>query len=157
MPLLPSDLPKRPADVIGVLSRLALAALFVSGGRHVWRHPDGPAEASRDFLHTCRRVVPPLGRVTDRQLVRANAAVHIAAGAGLAVGRAPALCATALAASLAPTTVAAFPFWKQPAGPQRAKLQGEFLKNTAVAGGLVALALGSRTLTSHLADGEPHR
>ncbi|KUN74975.1 hypothetical protein AQJ64_44480 [Streptomyces griseoruber] len=124
------------------LSRLALATVFVSGGRHVWRHPDGPAQGAETFLKSCRRAVPLLDRFTDRQLVRANAAVHVTAGAALAAGIAPAASATALAGSLVPTTLAAFPFWTQPEGPQRARQQGDFLKNLALAGGLLAVLVG---------------
>ncbi|WP_425826320.1 hypothetical protein [Streptomyces fractus] len=140
----------RPHAVGRVASRLALAAVFVSGGRHVWRHPDGPAQAAGPLLQRLRASTPLLDRVTDRQLVRLNAAVHVAAGAGLATGRASGVCATALVGSLVPTTLAAFPFWKQPEGPGRAKQKGEFLKNVALAGGLLA--------TATLAAGDrPHR
>jgi hypothetical protein len=70
-------------DIGRALSRLALAAGFVSGGRHVWQHPDGPAQGAETFLTRCRRTVPLLDRFTDRQLVRANACVHMTAGAAL--------------------------------------------------------------------------
>ncbi|WP_181806083.1 DoxX family membrane protein, partial [Streptomyces shenzhenensis] len=80
------DTPPRYDDVGRALSRLALAAVFVSGGRHVWQHPDGPAQGAETFLKRCRRAVPLLDRFTDRQLVRANAAVHMTAGAALAAG-----------------------------------------------------------------------
>ncbi|MGW2048320.1 hypothetical protein ACWCPF_24510 [Streptomyces sp. NPDC001858] len=135
------DTPPRHDDVGRALSRLALAAVFVSGGRQVWRHPDGPAQGAEPFLKRCRRAVPLLDRFTDRQLVRANAAVHVTAGAALAAGLAPVAAAAALAGSLAPTTVAAFPFWTQPQGPQRARQQGDFLKNLALAGGLLAVVV----------------
>ncbi|MGW4912809.1 DoxX family protein [Streptomyces sp. NPDC004270] len=146
------ETPPRYADVGRALSRLALAAVFVSGGRHVWQHPDGPAQGAETFLKRCRRAVPLLDRFTNRQLVRANAAVHVTAGAALAAGIAPAASATALAGSLVPTTLAAFPFWTQPDGPQRARQQGDFLKNLALAGGLLAVVVGGgrhtrRTLT----------
>jgi uncharacterized membrane protein YphA (DoxX/SURF4 family) len=141
------DTPPRFDDVGRALSRLALAAVFVSGGRHVWRHPDGPAQGAETFLKRCRRSVPLLDRFTDRQLVRVNAAVHVTAGAALAAGLAPAACATALVGSLVPTTLAAFPFWTQPDGPQRVHQQGDFLKNLALVGGLLAVVVndGRRT------------
>ncbi|MGW1711873.1 DoxX family membrane protein [Streptomyces sp. NPDC002156] len=135
------DIPPRYDDIGLVLSRFALATVFVSGGRHVWRHPEGPAQGAGSFLKRCRSAVPVLDRFTDPQLVRANAAVHVVAGAGLAAGLAPAVCATALAGTLVPTTLAAFPFWTQPEGPQRVRQQGDFLKNLALAGGLLAVAL----------------
>jgi uncharacterized membrane protein YphA (DoxX/SURF4 family) len=108
----------------------------------VWRHPDGPAQGAESFLNGCRRAVPFLDRFTDRQLVRANAAVHMTAGAALAAGIAPVASATALTGSLVPTTLAAFPFWTQPDGPQRVRQQGDFLKNLALAGGLLAVVVG---------------
>ncbi|MGY0064292.1 DoxX family protein [Streptomyces sp. LZ34] len=141
------ETPPRYDDVGRALSRLALAAVFVSGGRHVWRHPDGPAQAAETFLKQCRHTAPVLDRFTDRQLVRANAAVHVTAGAALAAGLAPAACATALTGSLVPTTLAAFPFWTQPDGPQRTHLKGDFLKNLALAGGLLAVVVGGRRRT----------
>ncbi|MGW1786901.1 DoxX family protein [Streptomyces sp. NPDC002143] len=143
------ETPPRYDDVGRALSRLALAAVFVSGGRHVWRHPDGPAQGAETFLKRCRSAVPLLDRFTDRQLVRANAAVHVAAGATLAAGLAPAACATALAGSLVPTTLAAFPFWTQPDGPQRTRQQGDFLKNLALAGGLLAVVVNGRQRSRH--------
>ncbi|MET7519580.1 DoxX family membrane protein [Streptomyces sp. NPDC005480] len=141
-----SERPVRGADVGRALSRVALAAVFVTGGSQVWRRPDGPAQAASSLLGRCRSAVPRLDRFTDRQLVRANAALHMTAGAALAVGAAPRACAAALAGSLVPTTLAAFPFWKEPPGPQRVHRQGDFLKNVALAGGLLASALtGGRT------------
>lgn len=141
------ETPPRYDDIGRALSRLALAAVFVSGGRAVWKHPDGPAQGAETFLKRCRRTVPLLDRFTDRQLVRANAAVHMTAGAALAAGIAPAASATALAGSLVPTTLAAFPFWTQPEGPQRTRQQGDFLKNLALAGGLFALVVNSERRT----------
>ncbi|GCB43724.1 DoxX family membrane protein [Streptomyces sp. NL15-2K] len=141
------DTPPRYDDIGHALSRLALAAVFVSGGRHVWQHPDGPAQGAETFLKRCRRAVPLLDRFTDRQLVRANAAVHMTAGATLAAGIAPAASATALTGSLVPTTLAAFPFWAQPDGPQRVRQQGDFLKNLALAGGLLAVMVNSERRT----------
>ncbi|MFJ9179449.1 hypothetical protein [Streptomyces sp. NPDC102360] len=83
--------------------------MFVSGGRQVWRSPDGPAQAAGPLLKRCRDAVPLLDRLTDRQIVRAHAAVHVAAGAALAAGRVPTTCATALAGSLLPTTLPPLP------------------------------------------------
>lgn len=141
------DTPPRYDDIGRALSRLALAAVFVSGGRHVWQHPDGPAQGAETFLKRCRRAVPLLDRFTDRQLVRANAAVHMTAGAALAAGTAPAAAAAALTGSLVPTTLAAFPFWTQPDGPQRTRQQSDFLKNLALAGGLLAVVVNSERRT----------
>ncbi|MEY9842585.1 hypothetical protein [Streptacidiphilus sp. EB103A] len=40
------------------------------------------------------------------------------------------------------TRLPAFAFWTQPAGPQRAHPQSDFLKNLALADGLLAVAVG---------------
>ncbi|MGD6741560.1 hypothetical protein ACOKM3_06900 [Streptomyces sp. BH106] len=48
-------------------------------------------------LLLCRGALPPLTRLTDRQLVRANAALHVTARAALATGVAPRPAAVALA------------------------------------------------------------
>lgn len=141
------ETPPRCDEAGRALSRLALATVFVSGCRHVWRHPERPAQAAGAFLKRCRRAAPVLDRFTDRQLVRANAAVHVTAGAAPAAGLAPTACSTALAGSPAPTTLAAFPFWTRPDGPQRARLRGDFLKNLALAGGLLAVTLAGRRRT----------
>ncbi|MBO4256946.1 DoxX family membrane protein [Streptomyces griseorubiginosus] len=133
------DLVHRSHDIGRVVSRIALAAVFVSGGRHVWQHPEGPAQGAQTFLKRCRRAVPVLDHFSDEQLVRINAAVHVTAGIGLGTGLAPAASAAALAGSLVPTTLAAFPFWTQPEGPQRTHQQGDFLKNLALAGGLLSV------------------
>lgn len=133
------------ARVVGrVASRIALAAVFAGGGWQVWNQPDGPTAAAGPFLARCRKTARPLERYTDRQLVRLNAAVHLGGGVALATGVAPAAAAAVLASSLAPTTVAAFPFWTQPPGPQRAHHRADFLKNLALAGGLLAVALRQR-------------
>lgn len=132
------------ASAARIASRIALAAVFVAGGWQVWNQPDGPATAAGPFLARARKTVTPLERRTDRQLVRLNAAVHLGGGVALAAGAAPAAAATVLAASLVPTTVAAFPFWAQPAGPQRTRQQADFLKNVALAGGLLAVAIGKK-------------
>lgn len=130
------------ARVLGrVASRIALAGVFAGGGWQVWNQPDGPAAAAGPFLARCRKAAPQLERHTDRQLVRLNAAVHLGGGVALAAGVAPPAAAALLAGSLAPTTAAAFPFWTQPPGPGRARQRADFLKNLALAGGLLAVAL----------------
>lgn len=130
-----------PAALIRAVSRIALAAVFLDGGRHVWNNPDGPAGAAGPLLTDLRRTLPPLHRFSDRQLVRLNAAVHLGGGVGLATGVAPAASALLLAGSLVPTTLAAFPFWTQPAGPERGHQRANLLKNLALAGGLLAVAV----------------
>ena len=72
--------------------------------------------------------------------MRANAAVQLAAGTLLALGRLPRLSALALAGSLAPTTAAGHPFWTVEDPAKRAQQRIQFNKNLAVLGGLLLAA-----------------
>ncbi len=73
--------------------------------------------------------------------VALNAAVQIGAGSMLAAGILARLAALALAASIVPTTLAAHRFWEQEDPVQRSRHRVEFLKNTAIVGGLLVVAL----------------
>lgn len=126
--------------VTRAVGQAALGAVFVSGGRKVWGAPDGPAAAAGQFLARTKKLIPALAPVEDRQLVRLNAAIHLGAGLGLATRLVPRLSALLLAGSLVPTTLAAFPYWTRPPGPERDRLTAEFMKNLALAGGLVSIA-----------------
>jgi putative oxidoreductase len=127
-------------------SRVAQSVVFLMGGSAVWANPAGPSRAAAGFLSNVREHCPPLSGVSDEQFVRANAAVMVTGGLALGSGLAPRFGATLLLGSLVPTTVAAFPYWTMPTGPERMHAQSDFLKNLAVAGGLVAtLAYSLRT------------
>jgi putative oxidoreductase len=73
--------------------------------------------------------------------VRANAAVMMAAGGLLMLGKAPRLSALALAGSLVPTTLAGHSYWEVE-DPATRKIQRiQFHKNLAMIGGLLFAAL----------------
>jgi putative oxidoreductase len=74
-------------------------------------------------------------------LVRANGAVQVAAGTLLALGKSPRLAALVLAGSLVPTTYAGHAFWNEVDDEDRARQQIQFLKNLAVLGGLLTVAV----------------
>lgn len=123
-----------------------LAATFVAGGVTALRHSETLAGTARPVTDTLlkgvRKVAPqapvPTNEVT---LVRLNAATQIAAALGLATGRAPRLCATVLAASLAPTTIAGHRWWEESDPEQRTNQQVHFFKNVSMLGGLVLAAV----------------
>jgi uncharacterized membrane protein YphA (DoxX/SURF4 family) len=77
----------------------------------------------------------------DELVVRGNAAVMVAAGALLALGRAPRLSALALAGSLVPTTLAGHSYWKVEDPDVRKVQRIQFHKNMALIGGLLFAAL----------------
>jgi putative oxidoreductase len=141
--------PQRGLTTYGAVSavaRVAQSAVFVGGGRAVWSNPAGPAAGVAPFLSKVRSRVPLLTNVNDEDLVRLNAAVMIGGGLALSTGLATRIGATLLAGSLIPTTIAAFPFWQMPEGPERMHTQSDFLKNAAVWGGLLAtLAYAGRS------------
>ena len=76
----------------------------------------------------------------DETYVRINGAVQVGAGLLLAVGKAPRLASTALAASLVPTTLAGHRFWEYE-GEERQAHQIHFMKNVGLLGGLILAAV----------------
>jgi len=120
------------------LARVLLSGIFMSSGVDVLSNPEPRAVIATPFLERIRPLAPSLS--SDPILVvRANAAIQIAAGTTLAVGILPRLSALALAGSLVPTTLGAHRFWEQqePAATQQ---RTQFLKNAAILGGLILVA-----------------
>lgn len=78
--------------------------------------------------------------------MRANGATMVAAGAMLATGRLPRLGGLLAALSLAPTTVVGHAFWEKSDPAERAQHRTQFLKNLAIIGGslMVAVDTGGR-------------
>lgn len=113
-----------------------LAVIFVVGGIEVLGRPHRRAELAAPVVDLIRQAAPALpgDRVT---LVRANAAVHVVAGAMLAAGRAPRLAAGVLAASLVPTTIGGHRFWAIDDPVERARQRTHVGKNLAILGGLL--------------------
>src|SRR5664279_2958450 len=101
------------------LARVLLSGIFIGGGIDVLRDPGPRAVIAGPFLERIRPLAPALP--SDPILVvRANAAIQIAAGTTLAVGILPRLSALVLAGSLVPTTIGAHRFWEQE-GPAAAQ------------------------------------
>ncbi|WP_073455689.1 DoxX family protein [Pseudonocardia thermophila] len=124
-----------------------LAAIFISGGINALRNPAGHVEAARPLLEAVSPAVdravqaaPVDQRPSDETLVKADAAVKVVAGTMLALGKAPRLAATALAASIVPTTLAAHRFWEETDPQARAAQQVQFFKNVSLLGGLLIAA-----------------
>ncbi len=117
------------------LGHALLGWMFVQSGIDVLRKPEGRADVAGDTIEKIRDVVPvvPDDNVT---VVRANAAVQVAAGLLLVTNRLPRLAACALAASLVPTTVGGHRFWEVDDPTRRAQQRTHFAKNLAILGGL---------------------
>jgi uncharacterized membrane protein YphA (DoxX/SURF4 family)/Skp family chaperone for outer membrane proteins len=124
-----------------------LAALFIQGGINALRAPEAHAQAAKPVLDAMAPAVdkavdvaPIDQRPDDVMLIKIDAGVKIAAGTMLAFGKFPRLAATALAATLVPTTLAAHRFWEETDPQRKQEQQVHFLKNVGMFGGLLIAA-----------------
>jgi uncharacterized membrane protein YphA (DoxX/SURF4 family) len=125
--------PLRPA------ARVLTGSTYVLLGFDALRAPGGRVDQAGPVLAAMRKAVPL--PEDDELVVRFNAGVQVAAGAMLAMGKAPRLSALALAASLVPTTLAGHAYWAIE-DPEVRKIQRiQFHKNMAMIGGLLFAAL----------------
>ncbi|MCU1381296.1 MAG: hypothetical protein JWN29_4279 [Acidimicrobiales bacterium] len=121
------------------LARTLLAGPFIAGGIDAFRNPEPRARKAETIGP---KVAKRLGLPEDPEtLVKINAAVMVGAGTLLALGKVPRLAALLLLASVVPTTVAGHAFWDESDPRTRAQQRTQFLKNAAMAGGLVLAAL----------------
>jgi putative oxidoreductase len=137
--------PLRPA------ARILTGSTYVLLGFDALREPGGRVDQAAPLLATIRKQVPL--PADDELVVRGNAAVMVAAGALLMLGRAPRLCALALAGSLVPTTMAGHSYWsvEDPAARKVQRIQ--FHKNLAMIGGLLFAVLDSKDRPRRLKKG----
>ncbi|HET6499955.1 MAG TPA: DoxX family protein [Amycolatopsis sp.] len=124
------------------LARPLLSSIFVYGGINALRQAEGHAELAKPFLDSTigQRRLPEQVPTDPVTLVRADAVVKIVAGSALAFGKLPRLSALALAGSLLPTTLAGHAFWAAKDAGERQDRLIHFLKNAALAGGLLIAA-----------------
>jgi putative oxidoreductase len=127
------------------IARPLLAASFVYGGIDTLRNPQSRVAGARP-------VVEKVTAQADKQLpvrvprdveqwVKIDAGVKVAAGTLLSFGRLPRLSATALAASIVPTTLAGHRFWEKDDPRERSAQLIHFLKNLGLLGGLLIAAV----------------
>ena len=124
---MPDNQRDRGPGLLARLSRVGLASVFITSGIETAREPGARTEKLEAF-----------GLPQPDLLVRLNGAGMAVAGTTLALGIRPRESALALLALLVPTTVVGHPFWTLE-GPARRMQEVQFLKNTAMAGGLMAL------------------
>ena len=131
-----------------------LAPVFIHSGWDSLRRPESKVKAAD-------AVIGPLSSRFDfvpkdpATAVRINGAVQCAAGALLAAGRLQRVAALILAGSLLPTTYADHRFWAEVDDEDRAREVSQFLKNTAIFGGLVSV--GTARSTGHRSAGRGGR
>jgi uncharacterized membrane protein YphA (DoxX/SURF4 family) len=123
-----------------LFARPMLASMFVVGGLDSVRNATKKADAAEPVTS---RLVPLLQRVVPQlpsdpaTLVRLNGVAQVAAGLGLASGKAPRISAAVLAATLVPTTAAGHRFWEKSDPSERAAQRVHFFKNVSMLGGLI--------------------
>ncbi len=124
-----------------------VSALFIYGGVQALRAPEAHVQAAKPVLDAVSPVVdkaveaaPIDERPPDETLVKVDAAVKIVAGSALALGKFPRLAATALAASMVPTTLAGHRFWEETDEQAKQEQTVHFLKNLGLLGGLLIAA-----------------
>jgi putative oxidoreductase len=126
--------------IVRTLARPMLAGVFIAGGLDVLANPEPRAKLAKPVVDKVASAVP-FAPSDPKAAVALNAAVHIGAGTMLAAGILPRLAALALATSLVPTTLAAHRFWDVAEEAERSRQRTQFLKNSAIFGGLVVVAL----------------
>jgi putative oxidoreductase len=122
------------------IARPLVASIFVASGLEVLMNPEPRAKAAQPVVDKVASVIPFAPR-DPVDAVKLNAAVHLGAGVLLAAGVMSRLAALALAVSMVPTTVAGHPFWQIEDPVKRNQQRTQFLKNTAILGGLLVVAL----------------
>lgn len=126
-----------------IVRRLAhplLAATFIYGGIEALRNPKPKVPEADKVVAAVPPKLPSLISNTE-DLVKADAAVKVAGGVLLALGKFPRTSAVALAASMIPTTVAGHRFWEEKDPQKRAAQLNNFLKNASILGGLLLAAV----------------
>ncbi|MFD2416475.1 DoxX family protein [Amycolatopsis pigmentata] len=127
----------RFARSIGALvARTLLAIPFFAGGLSYKR----TAKIRED-------VARKLGIPAPELATRADAAVKLVGSVLLAAGVRPRVISAILAANLIPTTVGAHAFWESDDPLEREKHKQQFMLNSAIIGGLAAIATTPRTGT----------
>ncbi|WP_432522423.1 DoxX family protein [Kineococcus sp. SYSU DK006] len=115
------------------VARPMLAAIFIKTGIDQVRHAGDLAPSAEPLVH---RVAGPLHLPDDPVLlVRLNGAAMAAAGVLYALGRAPRLSATVLAATAAPSAYVNHPFWTEKDKSVRAEVLEDFLTDLGLLGG----------------------
>jgi putative oxidoreductase len=127
------------------IARPLLASPFIFGGLSALKNPQsrvpGAAPIVEQLTEVAEKQLPIQVSKDVEQWVKINAGIHVGAGSLLALGRLPRLSALALATSLVPTTLAGHRFWEHDDPKERFGQTSNFLKNSAMLGGLLIAAV----------------
>lgn len=133
------------SSAVDPVARPLLAAIFLWGGYQAVRKPEGLAKRASGVLDRVAPALEDAGVPADSAtLVQVNGAVQVAGGSMLALGVAPRVSATVLAATLVPTTLGGHAFWDEDDPQARSLQQVQFAKNLSLLGGLLLAATRPR-------------
>jgi putative oxidoreductase len=123
-----------------------LSTMFVYGGINSLRNAEFVAARSKPVTGKIVDMINSSGpslpfKVDDKMLVRADGVLKTVAGLALATNHQPRIAALALAASLAPTSMAGHRFWEETDPAAKANQTIHFLKNVSLMGGLLLAAV----------------
>ena len=127
-------------NVARTVGRPLLAGVFIASGLEVLANPEPRAKVAKPVVDRVASAIP-FAPTDPLDAVRLNAAVQLGAGVLLAAGVMSRLAALALAVSIVPTTAAGHRFWEINDPLKRQQQRTQFLKNTAILGGLLVVAL----------------
>ncbi len=130
------------ASVARAAGRASLAWMFIRASSEVFQDPTRATGTAGPLLAKARKV-SPVALPGDRDIVRVNAALHVATGVMIATNTAPRLAAAALIGSMIPTTLAGHSYWTVDDPAERRGQRNQFNKNLAMIGGLLLLAASS--------------
>lgn len=136
---------ERGMAVTRLLARPLLASFFVINGvnsvRHAREIAPQAAPVTDAIAPLAQRAAPQAPLPQDPAAwVRTNGILQVVAGLALAIGKFPRIASAVLLATLVPSTAARYRFWEAADTHERSELQNHFLKNAALAGGLVIAA-----------------
>lgn len=126
------------------LARPLLASTFVANGVETLMHPQSRVQEASNLVVKGQESLPSniassLPSDPDT-LVKVTAAVQIAGGTLLALGKAPRPAALALAATVVPATVTEQNFWAETDPARKSAKRTAFLKDMGLLGGLMIAA-----------------
>lgn len=123
-------------------ARFLMGSTFALLGLDAAREPGVRVEMAGPTLSAIRKFAPL--PENDALIVRANGVAQAAAGGMLALSIVPRTSAAVLGLTLIPTTLAGHAFWKAEDKGARKMQTVQFLKNSAILGGLLQMALGPK-------------
>lgn len=129
----------RATSLVRAAARALTGYTYATLGYNTFQNPGKRVDVAAPLLDKARSVVPI--PVDNEAMVRASGLAQAAAGTLLAGGIMPRVMATAILATMVPTTLAGHAYWRLDDPAARGGQQVQFRKNMALLGGLLFCAI----------------